>query len=576
VPIIGTAGHVDHGKTALIAALTGFDTDRLPEEIERGMTTDLGFAHFRDDSGRPVGMIDVPGHERYIRNMVAGAWGLDGALLAVAADDGWMEQTGRHVQVLDALGVPVLAIALTKVDLAGPDAALAAGREALARLGGSGPGRLAPRVFPVSAPRGEGIAELRAGLLEALVRLTRDTASADSAAAEVPVTAAAFFYIDRIFPLKGTGLVVAGSLRGGNLRSSDELVLLPEGEKLKLRAMQVYGEPTALALEGTRLAIAVARPKATLRRGDCVAANAVGAAGPSTVVQAAVLAAGPARITTCRALYARLEAPFPAAGSSLPGKAFGAAAPTAPRFRQGTELELAAGTASRITAIHPRGDPGGAWLSLSEDIPVYPGQPIVIIRRGGADILAKGRIEAVGGAGAAERRRIERALGISSARDRPANEAAPRVAVAAPRVAVAAEGQATNAAGAAAAIDKAGAILRDAAEAGLDLEARPVPGLRAPLSILCSRGQAIGFGQGLYMDAERYATYVRRILAGRAAGSRFSVPAAKEAAGLSRKWILPILNRMQDEGLVRRDGDEREVLSRTPRPPIPAPRSTGP
>ena len=115
--VIGTAGHVDHGKTALIKAMTGMNADRLPEEIARGMTTDLGFAWYPDSTGIPIGVIDVPGHERYLRNMVAGAWGLDLAILVVAADDGWMPQTGLHAAILASLSSPAVVIAVTKVEI---------------------------------------------------------------------------------------------------------------------------------------------------------------------------------------------------------------------------------------------------------------------------------------------------------------------------------------------------------------------------------------------------------------------------------------------------------------------------
>ena len=119
--VIGTAGHVDHGKTLLIEALTGINADRLPEERKRGMTIDLGFAHFSDPQGTPIGVIDVPGHERFIRNMVAGAWGLDCALLTVAADDGWMPQSEEHLQILNMLNIQTGIIAITKIDLAEPE-----------------------------------------------------------------------------------------------------------------------------------------------------------------------------------------------------------------------------------------------------------------------------------------------------------------------------------------------------------------------------------------------------------------------------------------------------------------------
>ena len=131
--VIGTSGHVDHGKSTLIEALTGIDPDRLPEEKERGMTIDLGFAWFPGAGGEPVGVIDVPGHERFIRNMVAGAWSLDAALLLVAADDGWMQQTQDHAVVLAALGVPAAILVITKTDIATPDRVAEVRRDAEAR-----------------------------------------------------------------------------------------------------------------------------------------------------------------------------------------------------------------------------------------------------------------------------------------------------------------------------------------------------------------------------------------------------------------------------------------------------------
>ena len=118
---IGTSGHIDHGKTLLIKALTGIDADRLPEEKKRGMTIDLGFAYFPDPGGEPVGVIDVPGHERFIRNMVAGAWSLDIALLVVAANDGWMPQSGDHLLVLHYLGIKDIILVISKCDIASPD-----------------------------------------------------------------------------------------------------------------------------------------------------------------------------------------------------------------------------------------------------------------------------------------------------------------------------------------------------------------------------------------------------------------------------------------------------------------------
>lgn len=244
--ILATAGHVDHGKSALVRALTGTDPDRLPEERRRGITIDLGFAHLTVPSlADPeviyqVGVVDVPGHEDFIKNMVAGVGATDVALLVVAADDGWMPQTEEHLQILEYLGVSRAVVALTKSDLA-PDgnAAIAAVR---ARLAGT-VFEDAP-VVPTSVPSGRGLAELRTALVGAF---DSTPPPPDVGKARLPV--------DRVFTLRGVGTVITGTLGGGALGRGQNVVLQPGGRTTRVRSLQSHGRDRPSAGPGTRIAL---------------------------------------------------------------------------------------------------------------------------------------------------------------------------------------------------------------------------------------------------------------------------------------------------------------------------------
>ncbi|MBM3260603.1 MAG: selenocysteine-specific translation elongation factor [Candidatus Sericytochromatia bacterium] len=243
--VIGTAGHVDHGKTSLVRRLTGVDTDRLVEEQRRGLTIDLGFAAFALPSGRVAGVIDVPGHERFLKNMLAGVGGMDLVLLVVAADDGVMPQTREHLAILELLGVAPGLIVMTKVDVAGPDLVELA--EADIREGLTGTSWVDAPVHPVSSVTGEG--------LDALVAaIDARTASPSVRPAEAPVRLA----VDRAFVRQGFGTVVTGTLTAGTLREGMALVLEPGGYKARVRGLQVHGASVGDVVAGHRVAVNLA------------------------------------------------------------------------------------------------------------------------------------------------------------------------------------------------------------------------------------------------------------------------------------------------------------------------------
>lgn len=243
--ILGTAGHIDHGKTALVRALTGVDTDRLPEEKRRGITIELGFAPLELEGIGTLGVVDVPGHEAFVRTMLAGAAGVDLALLVVAADEGVMPQTREHLAILGALGIRGGVVALTKSDLVDDEMrALAADDVALLLEGSALAG--AP-VIAVSARTGEGIEQLRQALA--------------TAAAAVPARDAGDAFrmpVDRVFTVKGTGTVATGTVWSGSVRRDDALRAFPGGATLRVRGVETHGHAAESGRAGQRVAVALA------------------------------------------------------------------------------------------------------------------------------------------------------------------------------------------------------------------------------------------------------------------------------------------------------------------------------
>ena len=292
--VVGVIGHVDHGKTALVRALTGQDTDRLPEEKARGISIALGFAHLAGSDGTVVDLIDMPGHERFVRTMVAGATGIDGVLLVVAANEGVKPQTREHVEIAGLLGIRRALVAVSKCDLVSPEEAELVGAEAAELLerngllplpfrgGGRGVGAIiqarrlpdSPHPNPspeeeglseaihTSATTGQGVTDLRHALL------TLATHQSPSTAGGLP-----YIPIDRAFSITGHGPVVTGTLRGAPVAMGDQLELMPQRRKVRVRAVQVHGEAASSAQPGQRAAINLRGVDiADLQRGMALAA----------------------------------------------------------------------------------------------------------------------------------------------------------------------------------------------------------------------------------------------------------------------------------------------------------------
>jgi selenocysteine-specific elongation factor len=257
--VIGTAGHIDHGKSTLITALTGIDPDRLAEEKRRGMTIDLGFAHLRLPSGLEVGIVDVPGHARFIRNMLAGTHGLDAVMLVIAADEGVMPQTREHLEIIDLLDVRRGVVVLSKVDLVDAEWLNLVTSEVLAALKGTSLDG-APMI-PFSAVTGAGKAELLA-VLDVLL----------AGAASRPDLDRPRLPIDRVFTMSGFGTVVTGTLVDGTLTVGDELEVVPTGHVARVRGLQQHNHKVESASPGSRVAANLAGvEKGQLARGDVLA-----------------------------------------------------------------------------------------------------------------------------------------------------------------------------------------------------------------------------------------------------------------------------------------------------------------
>ncbi len=413
--VIGTAGHIDHGKTALLRALTGIDADRLPEERRRGMTIDVGYAHLRMADGAELDFVDVPGHDRLVGNMLVGAGEVDAALLVVAADDGPRAQTIEHLELLDALGLAEGLAVVTKTDLV-DDQRLAEVVAAVGDLLAATTLAGAP-ILAVSSTAGTGLTELRDALAALGARVVARGAADTREAARDPAGRPVRLAIDRVFAVRGRGTVVTGSLRGGRLTRGTALRLVPGERAIRARELQVHGAPVEAVDGGGRTALNLAGVEAAELSRGFVLTTDPGVLPTSDLI---VILRPPARLDPRRA----------------PGD--GGPWPPAP----GATFRLHAGTAA-VGATLGRGRRDRAELPdgrivvrvrLAEPIAARPGDPFVLRRPSPGRTAAGGRFLDVAPPVGPSRRRIEPAgLAVLAAAFEPG---ADRGAVAAARLAL--------------------------------------------------------------------------------------------------------------------------------------------
>ncbi|MFQ2919101.1 selenocysteine-specific translation elongation factor [Aeromonas allosaccharophila] len=363
--VIGLAGHVDHGKTLLIKALTGITTARAHEQAI-GMTQDLGFAHFDDGQGNTIGVIDVPGHERYIRNMVAGLWSLDLVLLVIAADEGWMPMTGDHLRLLKAMGVPRLLVCINKCDLVSPDELLLLEESLLERvMDESG---MVPDIVSVSAKTGANMAALHTAIMRQLGDMAEHHAPRQQATPRL--------YVDRVFTANGTGTVLTGTLQQGCLKVGDKLRLYPADREVQVRSLQAYHQSVDEIGAVCRVAVGLKKvPHKEVARGHCLTS-----------------AAGQCEAATH--LIVRLNE----VGGSI-------------REQRNREVEVALGSWHGRARFVPIKETRLARLIFTSPIPCFFGQPLAIIRHGSSELLHGARIVWCGDIHPARRKTLHALLG---------------------------------------------------------------------------------------------------------------------------------------------------------------------
>lgn len=342
--VIGTAGHVDHGKSSLIHALTGIHPSHLPQELQREMTIDLGFANFTTDQGDKIGVIDVPGHERFIRNMVSAVWGLDLVLFVVAADEGWAPLSMEHLRIITAMGKKEVILVLTKCDLVDETQRQAAEDEALEYF--LEITNNLPDVISVSAHTGAGMSELKQMIATKVQALpNRDE-----------LDHGAHIYVDRTFSVTGIGTTVTGTLRGQALSENDTLTLFPGNMPVRVRSLQNYHQQVETANPYSRTAVGLKQiNKKLVKRGSCLVANADA-------------------ISMSTDWIVQLNPQF------------------SDQLKKQGMVEVALGTSHAHAKCFVYADGQLARLQLQEAIPSFWGQPMLIIQHGGSQIIGAGKV----------------------------------------------------------------------------------------------------------------------------------------------------------------------------------------
>jgi selenocysteine-specific elongation factor len=516
---LGTAGHIDHGKTALVGALTGKGTDRLPEERRRGISIELGYAGLELPSGRRVSVVDVPGHERFVRTMVAGATGVDMFLLCVAADDGVMPQTREHMAVLRQLGVRDGVVAITKSDTGEPELAAEEAAELV-------PG--VPLVH-VSSLRRTGLAELLAALDGVAARLS-GRADADGATR---------LHVDRSFTLRGIGTVVTGTLWAGSIGAGDAVRVLPRGLEARVRSVQVHDEPVERARAGQRVALNLAGLAwREVGRGDVVVTgdSALRAGYLLDVSLTLEEGARPVRRgARVQVHHGTREAPARVVPLAV-GELRAGAPPEYAQLRLEAPLVAAPGDRVILRQVAPPDTVGGGTVIDAAPRKHGPGDGVVErLRRmeRGEPVVAEGAAARSGGAAGARARPAEpepldeRALALASLLR--ADGATPR-----------ADGDLAEAAGIAAA---------DAARLFGQLE-------RA--------GEAVRVGRSLHFHPEPLAELEARVVAICERDGEATIASLRDELGTSRKYAQAVLEHLDGTKVTLRRGDAHVLRRQRP------------
>jgi selenocysteine-specific elongation factor len=501
---LGTAGHIDHGKTALINALTGKNTDRLPEERSRGISIELGYAPLKLPSGRQLSVVDVPGHERFVRTMVAGASGIDLFLLCVAADDGVMPQTREHLTVLRQLGVSAGVVAITKADIGEPELAAEEVGELLPGI----------EIVKVSALKGTGLNELRAAL----------DRTADGVTARADHDGPARLHLDRSFTLRGIGTVVTGTLWSGSIGQGDSVRVLPRGLNARVRSVQVHDQPVERAAAGQRVALnLVGVGWRELGRGDLVTTPDADVA-PTYLIDAALSLEPDARPLRRGARvhihHGTREAP--ARVYSLEGEGIAPGKATLAQLRLEAPLVPLAGDHLIVRQLAPPDTVGGGVV-----IDAHPRK-----HAGSPDVLERLR--------ALERGEEPPPVEEPEPEPAPADEGPPPLDEAA--------------------LQMASLLRSDGREPRTDNELAEAAGLSAKeaaarLRQLADAGQAVRVARNLHFHPEPLAELEARVIALCERDGSATIASVRDELGTSRKYAQALLEHLDGEKVTRRVGD---------------------
>jgi selenocysteine-specific elongation factor len=547
---VGTAGHIDHGKTTLVEALTGKNTDRLPEERERGISIDLGYAPLELPDGTRISVVDVPGHERFVRTMVAGASGIDMFLLVIDAAEGARPQTLEHLAILRLLGIERGVVALTKSDLV-DDETLELARAEAEELAPGAP------VVAVSARTGAGLDELRAALAETAQTHERGQSSA-----------ATRLYVDRVFTLRGIGTVATGTLWSGSIREGDELRAEPGSRPVRVRSVQVHDEAVEHAEPGQRVAVALPGiERSELRRGDALVAagaypssyrldvtlEALTDVPPRVLVHhgtAAVLA----RVVRVGERWAQLRLAEPvvaARGDRVVLRADTTVGggrvidPAPPRHASAERMDLV--------------ERGAIAATVHEPVRVESVQHLVDgdvegVEQAGGWLFAAAWLDEL-------RAELEQRIAAADPLDPgvPA-PSEPWAAAIVPLLGLERRGAKLYLPGAAAEL---GARTEAAAALEAQLGLDPVRVEDAGLArFLEEEGRLVRVGDGLAVSADAFARARDALIAECTAAGRISLARFRDLLGVGRKTAQLLLERFDADGLTRRVGDERVLRQR--------------